>query len=120
MDLNLDDDCAKPVLVRLLQNAGHDVRTPAAVGRAGGHDAVHLQHAIRENRDFLRANRKDFPHLRDLIIEAKGHHPGILLVRYDNDPNRDLDFGGIVRAISKLIRAGVPIADTLIILNHWR
>jgi hypothetical protein len=52
--------------------------------------------------------------------EGQGHHPGILVVRKDNDPTRDLKAAGIVRAIRNLEAAGAPIADQYIILNHWR
>jgi hypothetical protein len=49
-----------------------------------------------------------------------GHHPGIFVVRKDNNPKRDLDERAIVRAIAKLAAAGVAISDQFIILNHWR
>ena len=41
-------------------------------------------------------------------IGAGGHHPGVLVVRQDNNPKRDLDAKGIVRALRKLIKSGVP------------
>ncbi len=46
--------------------------------------------------------------------------PGVLVVRRDNNPKRDLNARGIVRAIAKLLAAGVPITDQFIVLNHWR
>lgn len=49
-----------------------------------------------------------------------GHHPRVLVVRRDNNPKRDLDQRGIVRAIGKLLAAGVSIAGQFTILNHWR
>jgi hypothetical protein len=69
---------------------------------------------------FLSRNYDDFEELHDLIMEARGHHPGIHLVRQDNNPKRDLTPPGIVRAIGKLVAAGVPVADQCMILNHWR
>ena len=51
---------------------------------------------------------------------AKGTHPGILIVRRDNDRRRDLTPRGIVTAISHLVAANVPIENEFIILNHWR
>jgi hypothetical protein len=56
----------------------------------------------------------------ELILEAKGHHSGVLIVRRDNDPTRDPKPAGIVRAIRNLEAAAVPIQDELQILNHWR
>ena len=120
MDLNLDDDSVDSLLVQLLRQSGHDVRLPADVGRKGSHDAVHLRHAVREVPVFLTRNHKDFPHLHELVLEARGHHPGILLVRRTNNRKRDMRPPDFVRAIKKLLAAGVPIADQLHILNHWR
>jgi predicted nuclease of predicted toxin-antitoxin system len=97
MKLYLDDDSADPLLARLLRNAGHDVRLPAEAGQVGSHDAVHLKNAIRESRVFLTANHDDFVFLHELIMEALGQHPGILVVRRDNNPKRDLTARGIAR-----------------------
>jgi hypothetical protein len=41
-------------------------------------------------------------------------------VRKDNNPKRDLNDRGIVRAIGKLLASGLPLTDELHILNHWR
>ena len=120
MRLYLDDDSADPLLARLLRNAGHDVELPHDAGLSGEADPVHLTHAITDGRVFLTKNYRDFEYLHNLIVVAQGHHPGILVVRQDNDPKRDLTPGGIVRAIAKLEAAGVPIADSYHILNHWR
>jgi RNA polymerase sigma factor (sigma-70 family) len=58
--------------------------------------------------------------LHDLIMQAAGHHPGILVIRRDNDPKRDMTPRGIVQAIGNLIAAGVALQDQFTILNHWR
>ena len=97
--LYLDDDSVHSVLVRLHQNAGHDLRIPANLGLTGREDPVHFRFAIRENRVLLTSNYKDFHWLHELILEAKGHHPGIFVVRKDNNPKRHLTSVGIVRAI---------------------
>jgi predicted nuclease of predicted toxin-antitoxin system len=120
MRLYLDDDIASPLLARLLRQAGHDVQLPLDAGMSGKADAVHLTHAVRDDRVLISGNYKDFEVLHDLVIVVQGHHPGILVVRRDNDPKRDLKNPDIVRAIGKLIAAGVPIADEYIILNQWR
>lgn len=115
-----DEDMADGLLVQLLQRAGHDVETPASVGMLGRSDPVQLRHAIRENRVGLTANHRDFEDLHLLISEAKGQHPGILVVRQENNPARDMTPKGIVNAIRKLEAAGIPIANEYIVLNHWR
>jgi hypothetical protein len=120
MRLYLDDDSVNPLLIRLLRKAGHDVLLPADIGQVGCHDAVHLANAIRLDRAALTGNHVDFVPLHELIMTALSQHAGILLVRRDNDRNRDLKPAGIVRAIVNLLAAAIPISDNLHILNHWR
>jgi predicted nuclease of predicted toxin-antitoxin system len=120
MTLYLDDDTALPLLAKLLRNAGHDVQLPSDVGMTGKPDPVHLTHAIGNGRVCLTKNYDDFWLLHVLVIKAQGHHPGILVVRQENNPARDLTAKGIVAAIRKLEAAGVPIADEYTVLNHWR
>jgi predicted nuclease of predicted toxin-antitoxin system len=118
--LYLDDDSVDAVLVRLLLNAGHDVLLPADIGVVGSHDANHFKHAIREDRWVLTHNQKDFPFLHQLVIASQGRHPGLLMVRRENNPSRDLKRAGIVRALGNLLAAGVTLADNLHVLNQWR
>src|SRR5262249_38108919 len=120
MNLYIDDDSVDALLVKLLQKAGHDIQVPADVGNRGASDAVHLRHAVREDRTCLTRNHDDFKDLHDLVLQAQGHHPGILVVRSDNNPKKDLDNAGIVKAIAKLLAAGLSTADEFVILNHWR
>jgi hypothetical protein len=120
MRLYLDDDSTSTLLVQLLRRAGHDVRLPAEIGVAGESDAVHLMHAVLEDRVYLSHNYDDFEDLHNLALALRGHHPGILVVRKDNNPKRDLAPPGIVRAIGKLLAAGVGLADHFYVLNHWR
>lgn len=120
MRLYLDDDTASSRLARLLRHAAHDVQVPADVGIGGVQDAVHLTHAILDHRTCVTRNHDDFWILHNLIRHAQGHHPGIFVVRQDNDPTRDLSAKGIVTAIRNLERAAVPIADEFVVLNHWR
>lgn len=120
MRLYLDDDSASALLTRLLRQAGHDVRLPAEIGMSGENDAVHLTHAVLERRVLISRNHDDFEELHNLVMAVEGHHPGVLVVRKDNDPKRDLKIPGIVRAIAKLLATGVPVDDHFYVLNHWR
>jgi hypothetical protein len=120
MKIYLDDDGASPLLARLLRQAGHDVLLPVNVRRAGRSDQVHLAFAVGDGRVLLTKNYGDFEELHELVMVTRGHHPGIFVVRQDNDPQRDLKPAGIVRAIGNLLAAGVPIPDNYHILNHWR
>jgi hypothetical protein len=120
MKLYIDDDSVDGLLVRLLQRADHDIEIPPDVGLAGRSDPVHLRYSISSSRPLLSANHRDFRELHDLIRDAGGAHPGILIVRRDNDRRRDLTARGIATAIGHLLAAGVPVENEFVILNHWR
>jgi hypothetical protein len=120
MKLYLDDNHAGTLLVALLTKAGHSVIRPADVNLVGVSDARHLRFAILKGHLMLSADRQDFWDLNDLVLTSGGHHPGILLVRFDNDPRRDMKPKHIVTAIGKLERSGISIGDQVIILNQWR
>ncbi len=120
MRLYLDDDSASPLLAKLLRKAGHDVQMPSVVGMVGAPDAVHLTHAIGDDRVCLTKNHDDFWILHNLLKQARGYHPGIFVVRQDNDATRDLTPKGIVNAIRKLEAAEMPIQNEFIVLNQWR
>src|SRR5580765_3934346 len=120
MRIYLDDDSASPLLARLLTKAGHDVQLPIDVSLSGEDDAVHLTHAVKDTRALLTGNHRDFLNLHNLVMQVAGHHYGILVVRRDNDPKRDLSPRGIVLAIRNLLAANVAPENDYIILNHWR
>ena len=88
---------------------------------AGSSDQVHLAHAIRGQRAIVTKNYDDFEALHDLVVSAaKGHHEGILVVRYDNNPRNTMTVGDIARAVRNLENANVVIADSYHELNHWQ
>jgi predicted nuclease of predicted toxin-antitoxin system len=120
MRIYLDDDSAAQLLARLLRQAGHEVQIPADVGLSGEDDAVHLTHAVKDDRVLLTGNHRDFLNLHNLIMQVHGHHPGILVARRDNDPKRDLTPRSIVRAIRNFQTSNIPVLDEYVILNHWR
>jgi predicted nuclease of predicted toxin-antitoxin system len=120
MNLYLDDDSAKALLVSLLQKAGHRVVVPANVGLRGADDAEHLLHAVQKDLVLMTRNHDDFRTLHLLVQATGGRHTGIFVVRRDNDPTRDMKDRDVVRSIANLEAAGVPIVNELHILNHWR
>jgi predicted nuclease of predicted toxin-antitoxin system len=120
MRIYLDEDLSSALLAQLLQKAGHDVLTARETGTLGRSDAVQLAWAIRERRACLSRNYEDFEELHLLLAEGKGRHFGILIVRRENDPTRDLTTKGIVAAVRKLEASGAPIVNEYIVLNHWR
>jgi predicted nuclease of predicted toxin-antitoxin system len=120
MRLYLDDDSINPVLVTRLLRGGHDVVTSTDAGMLGKHDAVHLTQAIVDARIVLSHNHNDFEELHELVMIAAGHHPGIVIVRRDNDPKRDLTPRGIAAAVANLEKSQFVMADQFQVLNHWR
>jgi predicted nuclease of predicted toxin-antitoxin system len=120
MRIYIDEDMSHGLVVRLLRTAGHDVEIPAGTRMLGRSDAVQFTFAIHNRRVCLTANYDDYEELHLLVAEARGSHPGIVVIRQDNDPTRDLTPKGIVAAIRKLESAGVPIVNEYCVLNHWR
>jgi hypothetical protein len=120
MNLYIDDDSVDGVFVQLLRVAGHDVIIPHDVGKAGAPDADHLLEAIQRSRVLLTRNYDDFEALNRLVLFLGGHHPGILIVRHDNRPNRRMDRRRTVRAIRNFVSIGIPVEDNYHILNNYR
>ncbi len=120
MKLYLDDDSAKAALAARLRAAGHQVIQPSSIGTSGVSDPRHLLYAVQNDAVLLTRNHDDFEDLHFLVHGAGGQHPGILVIRSDNDPSRDMKDPDIVRAIANLESAGVPIRSEFHILNHWR
>jgi hypothetical protein len=104
-----------------LSGCGHDVQVPADVGLSENSDQVHLAHAIRDQRAILTRNYRDFESMHDLVASAaNGHHAGILVVRFDNNPRNNMSAGDIARAVRNLENAAVAITDSYFELNHWQ
>ncbi len=121
MRLYVDDDSVDPQLVRLLRRDRHEVQAPADVGLTGQRDQVHLAHAIRDQRAILTRNAVDFEALHDLVVfAAHGHHEGILVILFDNNPRNNMSPGDIARAVRNLERAGIALTDSYHELNHWQ
>lgn len=120
MNLYVDDHLAEPGLVGALRKAGHTVVRPADAQRSGASDARHLEYAILHGLAVLTADRRDYRDLHDVVRACGGHHSGILIVRFDNDPTRDMTPRHIVRALANLERAALALADQLVVVNHWR
>jgi predicted nuclease of predicted toxin-antitoxin system len=120
MNLYLDDDVAKGSLVTRLRRAGHHVVVPNGAGLPGAWDPLHLLYAVRQRLVLVSKNHDDFRDLHVLIQATTGQHPGIIIVRADNDPRRDMTDGDIARAVDNLEAAQVPIINEFHILNHWR
>src|SRR5262245_40852105 len=120
MQLYLDDDSVDSALIRLLTAAGHDVLIPAAAGTAGQEDVIHLMRSIQTNRSLLTRNYDDFKLLHDLVLSSGGRRPGIMVVRRDNDPSREMSNRAVVQAVAEVSHSGATFRYSFYILNHWR
>lgn len=120
MILSLDDNSIKGSMVGALRKAGHRVVLPADVGLAGVSDPRHLGHCATQGFVLLTQDHEDLLDLPVLVQSVHGQHAGILVVRTDNDPGRDMKDHDVVRAIAHLEAITVPIANEHHILNHWR
>jgi hypothetical protein len=111
------DDCAyDKELVRLLEEAGHQVTTPKQAGTTGREDEVHFRYTSENRLILLTKNPNDFIELH----QKSSQHAGVLLVYQDNDPDRDMNHADVVRAISNLELAEVSFESSCHVLNAWR
>ncbi len=120
MRVLLDENMSSRRLAAGLQSAGHDVLLATDIGLVSVSDSRVLARAVSEGRPVLTRDHEDFAALHDLVLAVGGHHPGILVVRFDNDPRHNLSESAIVQAIANLEHSGVVVADTIQVLNHWR
>jgi hypothetical protein len=89
--------------------------TPKAVNTPWQHCIVHGL-----DKPGVFTTDSDFLDLHEVVQAAHGTHPGLLIIRFDNDPTRDMTPRQIVTAIATLESAGVPLENQVYILNHWR
>ena len=120
MRLYLDDDMDANVLIRFLQDTGHEVMSPRAVVMRGVEDEAHLRYATAQQCAVVTANVRDFLRLHQTWQEEGRHHAGILALYRENNPQRDMTYAQIARAISRLERAGLPLQTMFHNLNMWR
>jgi hypothetical protein len=116
----LDEDISDRRLAARLQALGHGPVLAHGVGLLGAADARVLIWAISQGLPVLTRNAQDFEDLHELIVASGGHHPGLLIIRFDRDPRHNLSDRATATAISKLETSGLPIADQLHVLNQWR
>jgi predicted nuclease of predicted toxin-antitoxin system len=109
MNLYLDEDCAKGALVARLRKTGHLVLVPADALLQGASDPRHLLYAVQYGLVIVTRNHDDFEDLHLLVQATLGRHSGILAIRFENDPTRDMKDGEIARAIRNLDSRGLRL-----------
>lgn len=120
MRILIDENMSSRRLADRLRAAGHEVVLATDVGLATVSDARVMARAAAEGRPVLTRDHGDFADLHDLVIAVGGHHPGVLVVRFDNDPRHNLTERAIAMALGNLESSGTAITDQIHVLNHWR
>lgn len=126
MSLNLliDEDSQDKILIAKLKAAGHNVLTAKDANLIGRQDADVLAYAITNNRVVLTGNCDDFCDEASLLKSKGGHHHGILLRYVKNDPEKDMTYDDIVRAVTNIdeaVKAGeLLLSDLEISLSYYR
>jgi predicted nuclease of predicted toxin-antitoxin system len=116
----VDENMSSIRLAARIRSARHDVLLATDVGLTSVSDARVLAWAVTNGRPVLTRDHGDFADLHDLVAAVGGHHPGIIVVRFDNDPRHNLTERAIAMALSNLESSGIAIADSIQVLNHWR
>jgi predicted nuclease of predicted toxin-antitoxin system len=120
MRILIDENLSSPRLAARLQAQGHSPILASNVGLLSVTDPRVLIFAVTQALPVLTRDSEDFEDLHDLVVVVGGRHPGILIVRFDDDPRNNLTERGIATAVSKLESSGVPIRDQIHVLNQWR
>jgi len=120
MKILIDENLSSVRLASRLQNQGHHPVLASDVGLLSVPDPRVLIFAVSQDLPVVTRDSDDFEALHDLVMVVGGHHPGILIVRFDDDPRNNLTERGIATAVSKLESSGVPTRDGIHVLNHWR
>ncbi|MEL7143614.1 MAG: DUF5615 family PIN-like protein [Cyanobacteria bacterium J06643_4] len=114
--LLIDEDSQAKVLVKLLRVAGHDVVTINEMGIAGASDNKVLELACLHNRIVLTRNHKDFLALHKIAPT----HPGILTIGKDEEPDKNMPYREIVKAIENVENLKIAMNGLLFSLNQFR
>jgi predicted nuclease of predicted toxin-antitoxin system len=102
LNIYLDECAYAKQLVTLLQAAGQQVVTPADAETSGMDDEVHFRFAAEHGLVLITRDADDFAEIHKECQE----HAGILAIHQDNNPDRDMSYADIVRAVGNLENAG--------------
>ncbi len=120
LPLYLDDCADDDLLAALLRRAGYHVHTPRSEGTSGILDEEHLAYAARCGYTVLTKDPDDFLDLHLHWRATNRDHAGILLVYEEKEVSKNMSRAQVVKAIESLVASGVPIANEIHTLNHWR
>lgn len=120
MRIVIDENMSSHRLAAQLRAAGHDIVLAQDVGLQSASDARVLTWAVGPGLLVLTRDHEDYTDLHQLVQAVSGQHPGILVVRFDNDPRHNLSERGIATALRKLEASAVVLANQIHVLNQWR
>ena len=120
MKCYVDDDLDSNLLIRLAPKYGHEMVSPRKVGLRGARDSTHFAYAVRARLPIVSGNTADFEALDDLARALQGQHSGVLLVYSEGRGRVPFGAAHILRALTRLESRGVPLANTLVVLNQVR
>lgn len=120
LSLYLDDCADDDTLAALLRQAGRQVSTPRVAGTSGASDHEHLDYAARHDYTLLTKDPDDFVNLHNQWQAMNRTHSGILLIYEEKEIDKNMSRAQIVVAIDNLVASGIPIANEIHTLNHWR
>ena len=120
MKCYVDDDLDSDLLLRLAGNQGHEIVSPRSVELRGARDSAHLAYTARNSLPILTGNTGDFESLHDLAVALRGQHFGILIVYSEANVRRQMKASHIVNALTRIESEQVPLANRLVVVNHYR
>jgi hypothetical protein len=96
------------------------VHTPRSAGTSGASDDEHLAYAAPHGYTLLTKDPDDFLDLHRQWRATNRAHSGILLVYEEKEASKNMSRTQIVTAIERLVASGIPLANEIYTLNHWR
>ena len=120
MSCYLDDDLDSNRLIELAAAHSHRLLSPRAMGNMGMHDALHFLAATRQGVPILTRNVDDFDALHEFGVGIGGKHAGVIVVHDEADARKNMRPEHIVRALTHLESASVPLSSQIVVLNHYR
>ena len=112
----IDEDSQDKILVAKLKKAGHNVLTVKEATLLSQPDKVVLAYAVEKARVVLTRNCDHFLSEAAALKSSGGHHHGILLVYAKNDPDKDMSYDDIVRAVGNIVKA---VGSKELVLNDF-
>lgn len=100
-----------------LAAAGHDVVSTQDIGSDSAPDPEVFEIARKLGRVVLTRNADDYRILHEQNTEPG--HPGVLAIYQDADPQKNMSYKDIARAIDNIQKAGIHMSDQFVPVNVW-